>query len=417
MLGLRDPRVYRLNKEATRAVMRHHPWIFRGQLSSAIRVFRSGQFLRLQDADNRVVGHGVLEGSGAIGIRVLRFGREPPTVRFLKGILNDAVERRADLAAQADSYRLVHGENDGLPGVAVDLYGGRVLVLQTFSSTVDGIGRWAAAHLAREFGIRHVLWKIPTRRPTQRPDRWLTAPVRMPMPLQEGSLQFWVDLLEGQKSGSYLDLRGLRRWVSLQPLQGKRVLNLFGYTGALGVAAHAAGAAEVVHVDASRPALEFGRRHHGQSADHWIQADLFDPLPSELPWPAADLVIVDPPNMTRRAQDRSKVLTTYRRLYRSILPFVQTGGDLVVCCCTSRVPRPDFEHNARTTLGPAFADTHVLLPEPDHPVAFPEGDYLKVMVFAGHIPGSEYRAPSEAAATRPAAKPRRRNRRTSGEGA
>ena len=85
--------------------------------------------------------------------------------------------------------------------------------------------------------------------------------------------------------------------------------------------------------------------------------------------------------MTFNARDAAKVLNTYRRLYRSVIPWVRRGGNLVVCCCTSRIARQDFRRNAESVLGNWFHSSYEIPPESDHPVAFPEGDYLKITVF------------------------------------
>ena len=93
------------------------------------------------------------------------------------------------------------------------------------------------------------------------------------------------------------------------------------------------------------------------------------------------LSIVDPPNTTLHARDAGKTLNTYRRLYRSVLPWIGRNGSLVVCCCASRIARADFQRNAERSLGAWFRTMREILPESDHPVGFPEGDYLKILIF------------------------------------
>jgi len=315
----------------------------------------------------------------------LSFGSKDLSLGILRKTLENAYRRRNNLNRYTDSFRILNGENDGMPAVVIDIYGGKVLVLQTFSPSMDTVGRWAVCWMARELGVRNVLWKPPTRRKHRRPLRWLTQAARMPVPMREGKLRLWVNLVEGQKSGSYLDLRGLRKWVSQQRLQERRVLNLFSYTGSLGVAAHAAGAREVWHVDSSGTALEFGMRYHNGPRDQWIQADIFEWVREQPFGEPFDLIIVDPPNMTYNARDAAKVLTSYRRLYRSVLPGIRRRGTLVVCCCTSRVSRNDFRSNAENAIGNWFNSSFEIPLESDHPAAFPEGDYLKILVFNNRL--------------------------------
>src|SRR5690606_6062717 len=125
--------------------------------------------------------------------------------------------------------------------------------------------------------------------------------------------RFCVDVVGGQKTGAFLDLRGLRRWLAARDLGGARVLDLFSYTGALGVAAERAGAADIWHVDASRPALDVGAAHHvttlsGAAEHRWIQADAFEWLRGSSPADTFDMIIIDPPLMTSRISDVPRVL-------------------------------------------------------------------------------------------------------------
>jgi len=229
------------------------------------------------------------------------------------------------------------------------------------------------------------VWKPARRRRAGGPQRVRAlagALPQRPIAIHEADLELWVDVVGGQKSGAFLDLRALRRWVAGRPLQGKRVLNLFSYTGALGVAARAAGAAEVWNVDSSAPALAFGERHHGGPGVRWIEAGIFDWLPGLDPDQRFDLVLVDPPLMTSRRSEVPRALAAYRRLYAQVADRVAPGGRLVACCCTSRIGMDQLRAAVDAGLGPGFHFGERLPPEPDHPVRFPESDYLKVIVYS-----------------------------------
>ena len=164
---------------------------------------------------------------------------------------------------------------------------------------------------------------------------------------------------------------------------GARVLNLFAYTGTLGRACEAAGARAIWEVDRSTAALELGERVHvADPARHtWIAADVFAWLPALDPAERFDLVIVDPPSMTSRVAQVPEVLAAYRRLYRQVARHVAPGGAIAACCCTSRVARATFRSTVGGALGRAFALEAELPPEPDHPVGFPEADYLKITLW------------------------------------
>src|SRR5689334_15741529 len=128
-------RRYQLRKEAVGVALRH-PWVFRDHLSSAASVFGDGDWLRLVDGDNRVVGHGIYEAGGAIAIRMLRRGEAPPDAAWLRGRLAAAIARRAELAGRSDAIRLVHGESDDLPAVVIDRFAD-TLVVTSYAAGAD----------------------------------------------------------------------------------------------------------------------------------------------------------------------------------------------------------------------------------------------------------------------------------------
>jgi len=378
------PRRYQLRKDAVAIVARGHPWIFRDQLSSAAHVLGDGDWLRLVDGDNRVVGYGLYEAEGAIAIRVLRTGTARPDAAWLRARLAAAVARRGELAKASDGLRLVHGENDGIPAVAVDRFGD-ALVVASYARGADAIARYTAAVLARTGGevvgpARHVVLRpAHRRRGPPEPARVLRgAPPELASFVEDGR-RYVVDLAAGHKTGAYLDLRGLRRLVAAAPLAGARVLNLFAYTGMLGLAAEAAGAAEIVQVDSSERALALAAAHHvADPARHrFVTADVFAWLPGA--HGAYDLVIVDPPAMTSRIAQVPAVLAAYRRLYKAAAPRVAPGGLLVSACCTSRIERAAFRRTVRGALGAEFTLERELAAEPDHPVGFAQADYLKIL--------------------------------------
>ena len=302
------PRRYQLRKDAAAIVERGHPWIFRDQMSSAAQVFGDGQWLRLVDGQNRVIGHGIYEREGAIAIRVLRRGEQPPDAAWLRGALDTALAKRVDLAATTTGIRLVHGESDGMAAVVVDRFGD-TLVVSSYSAGTDAIARFVARQLVRApstavVGPARYIVHRPARRrhgPPQ-PARVLHGSAGDVVWFEEDALRYAVDLAEGHKTGTYLDLRGLRRALAAAPLAGARVLNLFAYTGMLGRAAEAAGATSITHVDQSQRALDFATAHHVTDAarHQHVAADIFRWLPALDPAELYDVVIVDPPTMTSR---------------------------------------------------------------------------------------------------------------------
>lgn len=379
------PHRYQLDKVATANVRRGHPWVYRSHVSSAADGFRDGQWLKLVDKENVIAGYGIFEKDGLIAIRALKRGSGLPDPAFVRERITNALKKREPLRNYTDAFRAIHGENDGLPAVVFDVYG-KVGVLQTYSAGADVLGRFVAADLRRRLGLEGVLWKPPAKRKGGRGDRKprvLFGRVPERVRWKEGKLRLEASLLEGQKSGAFLDLRALRKWISAQKWSEARVLNLFSYTGTLGLAAEAGGAKQVVQVDIAAPALEFAKKAHALDVHRhkFVAADVFQWLKDLPENHRFELVVVDPPQMAAESSQVGKALANYKYLYGLAQKHVAPGGYLVAACCTGRIARAKFEEVVGRSLGRDFRLVANLAPEDDHPVAFAEGDYLKVLVF------------------------------------
>lgn len=357
---------FRLPRRPAAAVRAGHPWVFREALGPAD--FPEGQWLEL--FEQQPLGYGVFQAEGGLAVRML--GPEPPRGPFLQAVVRRAARKKAPLLRETDAFRLLNGESDGLPGVVVDVYGS-VAVLQTYTAGVDALGRAALREARRQQHLTAGVWKFPARRADDRAQTvrvmWGTPPEVVTF--REGALTLAADL-GGQKSGTFLDLRGLRRWLSAQNLEGARVLNLFSYTGAAGLACCLAGAREVVNVDQAQGSLDFGARHHAHPAQRWLNRDIFADLKTL--GPGFDLIIVDPPSMVSNQEQVPKALAIYKRLYKQLPAMLTAEGRVVACCCTSRISAAQFEK----TLGMRVLQR--LPMELDHRPRFPEADYLKVML-------------------------------------
>ena len=420
-------------------VERGHPWLFREQMSSAAQVFGDGAWLRLVDGTNRVIGHGIYEAEGAIAVRILRTGAARPDAAWVRGQIATALARRTSLAHQTDAIRLISGESDGIAAVVVDRFAD-TLVVASYAPGADALARYVARVLAAAargtitlesaspeagsgvtpqpaavpqspanattpantatpatptipanaaspafasiIGLATNVIVRPARRrrgpPTSQRTLRGTAPAVVEF--HEDGRALAVDLEGGHKTGTYLDLRGLRRALVALPLAGARVLNLFAYTGMLGRGAELAGATRIHQVDQSARALAFAGAHHVGSASHhtFTVADVFEWLPSLAETEQFELVIVDPPAMASKQTQIPAVLAAYRKLYRAAARHVVPGGAVVAACCTSRIDRELFTRTVREALGSDFHLERDVPPEPDHPVGFAQADYLKI---------------------------------------
>lgn len=375
-------RRYQVKKEVENIIKQGHPWIFKSHLSSAANVFETGDCLALVNSANEIIGYGLFEKDSLIAIRLIKSGKTAPSADWFSAKVKKALLKRENVKKFSEGYRAIHGENDGFPGIVFDVYG-NIGVLQTYVPSVDPLGRYIACLLRRELKLETVVWKAPSRRKKEGKTRILYGQAPSLRFIREGKMKVAVDVGEGQKSGTFLDLRGLRKFLSLQNLNGQRVLNLFSYTGTLGLAAEVAGANEIWNVDISKGALKFSEAHHSldKRKFKYVAADVFSWVDGLAPHEKFDVIIVDPPSMASEAKQVPAALKAYARIYKRLLPHLKPKGMMIVCCCTSRILRKDFTEVAKKCLISTLPKMKSLPPEDDHPVGFPQGDYLKLLVF------------------------------------
>jgi 23S rRNA (cytosine1962-C5)-methyltransferase len=302
-----------------------------------------------------------------------------------------SIDRRA-----TDAFRWVHGEADELPGVHVDLYGGAI------SLRYDGVGARAfyAAALADQLRAVAAAAGVEILCIVERAARAGASDAKavvgaLPageIEVRENGLRFGVDLAHGQKGGLFLDQRENRALVRTIA-SGKRVLNLFGYTGGFSVYAAAGGASETTTVDVAAPAIAAARRNFARNglptdepAARFVAADAFRFLEEAARTGTTyDLIVSDPPSFVPNRQALAAGLAAYRRLHRLCAAVAAPGAIFCAASCSSHVDRATFIDTVRDGVG--AAERRFVLRETrgagvDHPVvaAFPEGDYLKFVV-------------------------------------
>ena len=367
-----------------------HPWIYRDAVERAPAGLPSGTWVRVQSANQQAVG--LWDASGPIAARLFSHTAIPDAA-MIKARGQAAWQRRALLREperRTTAYRWLYGESDGVPGVVADLYGdvesGRQwAVLKTYSASLARVRKWAVDAMQRIVPLAGIIDRSG--------EQWRLlagAPPAGEIIISENGLRFAVDVLHGQKTGFFLDQRDNRatvgRWSA-----GKRVLNLFSYTGGFSVYAARAGASSVISVD-SAPAAMATARHNfhlnglDPDAHEFIVADVFDLLEKyHGQGKRFDLIIVDPPSFARSKSQLPQALKAYRRLNALAMRCLAPGGMLAASSCTAQVSAQAF----RAALADAAADAkrqfiiqHDAGQPLDHPVAvnFPEGRYLKFML-------------------------------------
>lgn len=371
-----------LRKDVRFAIAAGHPWIWRDALAPHDAAV--GSDVAVLDPEGRFVARALVE-SGPIGARVWSRRDEPIAHALVDRRIEAALALRDRIApADTDALRLVHGEGDGLPGVVVDRYG-ETLVVKT-----DGSASEAILPTVIDVLLARRTEGILVRR--GRGEGKTTQVVRGtqpagPIDVREHGMLLRADLVQGQKTGLFLDHRESRRRAR-SLAKGARVLNLYGYTGGFSVAAGLGGAEHVTTVDIAEGALSLARESWERNG---LDAGKHEALAGDVPRVIErlregserfDLVISDPPSFAPNEASVPEAVRSYRALHRSCLRLLAPGGLLLAASCSSHVGRELFERTlleAAEKLGIVLQVLERWGAPADHPrlAAFPEGDYLK----------------------------------------
>ena len=348
-----------------------------------------GDIVVVRDSSGRVLGRAGYNAASQIVGRMWTFDDAVVDDAFVAKRIEAAVARRQPLDAVTNATRLVYSESDGIPGLIVDRYGD-VAVVQFTAATAE---RWrhVIIEVCRSLdGVNSVYERsdLDVRRlEGLTPASGLLAGAEPPphVEITENGCRYLVDVRRGHKTGFYLDQRDNRGLVA-QHAAGRRVLNLFCYTGAFSVAAMRGGAASVVSVDSSAQALETGQNNatlNDITETEWVKADVFAYL-RELRDSGAtfDLIVLDPPKLAASAAQVRRATRGYKDLNWLAFRLLAPGGHLATFSCSGAV---DSELFTKVVAGAALdarrevAVVDHLGQASDHPVllSFPESAYLK----------------------------------------
>ncbi len=386
-----------LKKGRDESLRRFHPWVFSGAIAQIVGNPAEGDIVGVYSAGGEFLACGHYQ-IGSIAVRVLSFDSPALSPDFWEVMLSRALAVRvacglAVPGGDTDCYRLVHGEGDNLPGLVIDYYAG-VCVLQAHSvGMFRSKGRIADA-LRKVYGdsLRAVYDKssgtAPFKAGLNAVDGYLwrrddfTADE---LTVLENGNRFTVNWTEGQKTGFFLDQRENRALVGRYAC-GRKVLNLFCYTGGFSVYALAAGAGHVTSVDSSAKAVEMLDRNvalngFDPSRHTSVCADAIDYL-KNLPEDEFDLMIVDPPAFAKHRGALHNALRAYQRLNAAAIEKVAAGGLVFTFSCSQVVDKESFALAVFSAAAQAGRSVRILdrLCQPaDHAVNIyhPEGEYLK----------------------------------------
>ena len=382
-----------LKRGKSESLKRFHPWVFSGAIHQLPAHVEEGQLVDIFDAEGHYIATGHYQ-IGSIAVRVLTFRQQTIDHSFWVRRLTQAYHVRQNLGLvrpDNNAYRLVHGEGDRLPGLIVDMYADSAVV-QAHSVGMHCDRRVIAEALCEVTGVKNVYYKSETTLPykanLQQENGFLIGGGRdIDIVALENGLRFNIDWLRGQKTGFFVDQRENRALLE-QYSAGRKVLNMFCYTGGFSVYA-LRGGAEVVHsVDSSAKAVDLVKANvalnFGEEPRHEAYCeDAFKYL--EHMGDQYDLIILDPPAFAKHKDALRNALKGYTRLNAIAFQKIQPGGIIFTFSCSQAVNKDQFRlavFTAAAQSGRHVRILHQIHQPADHPINIyhPEGEYLKGLV-------------------------------------
>ena len=381
-----------LKRGKEESLLRFHPWVFSGAIAQADDNLKDGDLVRVltNHGDFIAVGHFQM---GSIAVRILSFRDVDIDADFWASRLASALKVRQSIGIadnpKNNTYRLVHGEGDNLPGLIIDVYD-RTAVMQAHSIGMHLQRKQIAEQLVKVMGSRidNVYYKSETTLPfmDDMENGFVYGGSEDNVAVENG-LKFYVDWLRGQKTGFFVDQRDNRSLLERYSA-GKSVLNMFCYTGGFSVYAMRGGAKQVHSVDSSAKAIELTNRNvalnfEGDTRHEAFCEDAFKYL--DQAGNNYDLIILDPPAFAKHRGALHNALKGYTRLNNKAFQKIKPGGILFTFSCSQVVTKDNFRNAVFTAAAQAGRKVRILhqLHQPaDHPINIyhPEGEYLKGLV-------------------------------------
>ncbi|MCU6778649.1 class I SAM-dependent rRNA methyltransferase [Phocaeicola fibrisolvens] len=377
------------------SLKRFHPWVFSGAIARVEGEPEEGEVVDVYTSKKEFIACGHFQ-IGSIAVRVLSFRQEPIDHDYWVRRLQVAKDLRCALGLignpRNNTYRLVHGEGDNLPGLIIDVYD-HTAVMQAHSAGMH-LDRMAVADALEEVMgdvIQHIYYKSETTLPFKA-DLLATengflkggSPENVAM---ENGLKFHVDWLKGQKTGFFVDQRENRALLE-RYAKGRNVLNMFCYTGGFSFYAMRGGANLVHSVDSSAKAIDLTNENvalnfPGDTRHQAFAEDAFKFL--DRMGDQYDLIILDPPAFAKHRDALRNALRGYTKLNAKAFEKIRPGGILFTFSCSQVVSKQDFRNAVFTAAAQSGGSVRILhqLTQPgDHPVNIyhPEGEYLKGLV-------------------------------------
>ena len=375
------------------SLKRFHPWVFSGAIHHMSEEPEEGEIVSVYTHKNEYIATGHFQ-IGSIMVRVLSFEKEAIDQDFYERKLTIALDVRRRIGIignNNNTYRLVHGEGDNLPGLVIDVYG-HTAVMQAHSVGMHKDRKILASALKNVMGdeVHNIFYKSETTLPYKadlgQENGFLLGNDTEDIAIENG-LKFHVDWLKGQKTGFFVDQRDNRSLLEHYS-KGRKVLNMFCYTGGFSFYAMRGGA-EIVHsVDSSQKAIDLTKANvtlnfPDDNRHEAFAEDAFKYL-EKMSQPY-DLIILDPPAFAKHKDALRNALKGYTRLNKKAFEKIQPGGILFTFSCSQAVNKDQFRtaiFTAAASAGRKVRILHQLHQPADHPINIyhPEGEYLKGLV-------------------------------------
>ena len=375
-----------------KSLQRRHPWVFSGAIARKDKDLRDGDIVEVYDAQRQYLATGHYQPT-TIAVRVFSFEQRDIDRDFWREKLLNAIAFRKSILLpnpQTNMYRLVNGEGDGMPGLIIDAYN-RHLVMQVHSMGMYRLRKTLAELLAELLPDTKAIC-LKTAIETAEDEEvatengWIYGQPDEAVIASEHGILFKIDILNGQKTGFFLDQRESRAMVG-ELAKGHTVLNMFSYSGGFSLYALRGGAQHVDSVDISQKAIDlveenvrlmggdFAGRHNAVCEDVFAYLD-------RMPDYYYDLIVLDPPAFAKHHRVKEQGIKGYRNINRKTMEKIRPGGLLFTFSCSQAISRDDFQtlvFSAAALAGKNVRVVSRLQHAPCHPVSIyhPEGDYLK----------------------------------------
>lgn len=372
-------------------LLKKHPWIFSGALQRDPPRHTPGMVVSVFSATGEFLAYGNYSHESQIRIRIISDQLDHfPDEAFIDSKIQAAITLRKQLLNEPlpSAYRVISSEADGLPGLIVDHYD-TWLVCQFLTAGMEFFREAIIASLSTHYPNHSIYERSDA---SSRQKEGLEAKIGVikgetpsaPILITEGNAKYWVDLVDGHKTGFYLDQKTNREMI-MALSQNKNVLNCFSYTGGFGIAAGLGGAKRVLNIDSSEPAVTLGEKNAKENQlnqVHFEKADVFAFLRRQTEAPLFDLIILDPPKFANSVSQINPAARGYKDINRLAMKALKPNSLLVTFSCSGHIEEDLFRKIIISASQEAEREVHflrTLQQAPDHPVVsfFPESHYLK----------------------------------------